>query len=261
MTLSILSIIAQAQPATPAPASQLPSVLDFALKGGPVMIPIAIFSLVGLAVLVERLVKLRRRVVLPPGLVDQLRPLLEQRGDTRAAVQVCQTNPSPLARVLSVGIRRLGEPEEALTRHIQEAGEREIPILRSRLRMLAVIASVAPLLGLLGTILGMITAFKTVAASGDALGRTELLAQGIYEAMITTAAGLVVAIPALIAYHWLSSRVELLVAEIDRVTVEFIEEFGVKTIASRPTAAPQSAAPAPKPTGDPTDGVLTPAMA
>lgn len=253
---NLTHIIAQAQPSTAAPTSQLPSVLDFALKGGPVMIPIAIFSLVGLAVLVERLVKLRRRIVLPPGLVDRLRPLLENRADTSAAVQVCETNPSPLARVLSVGIRRLGEPEETLSPHIQEAGEREIPVLRSRLRMLAVIASVAPLLGLLGTILGMITAFKTVAASGDALGRTELLAQGIYEAMITTAAGLVVAIPALIAYHWLSSRVELLVAEIDRVTVEFIEEFGVKPLSPRPAPTPAVAR-----TTAQSDGALTPAPA
>jgi len=80
-------------------------------------------------------------------------------------------------------------------------------------------------MGLLGTIFGMIRAFQTVATSGEALGKTELLAEGIYEAMITTAAGLIVAIPALVCYHWLSAKVQGLVMDIDEMTVEFIEDL------------------------------------
>jgi biopolymer transport protein ExbB len=93
--------------------------------------------------------------------------------------------------------------------------------------MLAVIASIAPLLGLLGTIFGMIDAFQTVAVSGEALGRTESLAKGIYQAMITTAAGLMVAIPVLIGYHWLAGKIDRLVGEMDRMTVEFVEQHAL----------------------------------
>ena len=88
--------------------------------------------------------------------------------------------------------------------------------------MLSLLYSVATLLGLLGTILGLIEAFQTVALSGEALGKTELLAKGIYEAMITTAAGLFVAIPTVIAYHWISSKIERLVGDMDRMTLEFL---------------------------------------
>jgi biopolymer transport protein ExbB len=128
--------------------------------------------------------------------------------------------------------------------------------LRKRLRLLSVIASVAPLLGLLGTVTGMITAFQTVAASAEALGRTELLATGIYEAMVTTAGGLIVAIPTLLAYHWISSRVDHLVAEMDTVTVDFIETH---TIAAGSQSAPKSVSRRSEPvaeTGVPGDGRL-----
>ena len=136
----------------------------------------------------------------------------------------CKQQPSTTARVFLAGIKRLGEPVETLERHIAEAGEREATGLRKHLRVLSVIAAIAPLLGLLGTIFGMITAFQTVATSGDALGKTELLAEGIYEAMTTTAAGLIVAIPALLMYHWVSARVDTLVIRIDHMTLDFIEE-------------------------------------
>ena len=99
--------------------------------------------------------------------------------------------------------------------------------------VLTVIAGVAPLLGLLGTIFGMINAFQTVAISPDALGKTELLAEGIYQAMITTAAGLIVAIPVVIAHHWLAARIDGLVMEIDRVTVDFVESLNGEATPSR----------------------------
>jgi biopolymer transport protein ExbB len=237
-------VIGQATGAAPGPES----VFDFVMRGGPVMVPIALCSLIALAVIVERALKLTRRQVIPAGFLDGLRGVLKDPSrDRDAALRYCGEHPGPVGRVLTVGIRRLGEPEEALERHIQEAGEREVPELRKRLRLLSVIAAVAPLLGLLGTILGMITAFKTVAASGEALGRTELLAKGIYEAMVTTAAGLVVAIPTLLFYHWLSARVEQLVAEVDRMTVEFIEEFGRGDLAGRADGAERVAATEPEP--------------
>lgn len=245
----IMTVLAQIEPGNPAAngavdgaaqaaAGALPTLLDLTIKGGPVMIPIGICSLLALAITVERGVKLRRSNVIPAGFLDGLRGVLKDPvRDRAAALEYCKKNDGPVGRVFSAGIRRLGAGEERLKTAVQEAGEREVPALRARLRMLSVIASVAPLLGLLGTITGMITSFQTVAGSADALGRTELLAGGIYEAMVTTAAGLIVAIPTLLVHHWLSARVESLVARIDAMTVEFIEEFELEAVSNPPAKA------------------------
>ena len=213
--------------AATASAVQVQSVWDFVVKGGPMMIPIAIGSLVALAVVVERLVSLRHRRIIPPDFLPGLKAALNNGPrDNQQALEYCRRSDSPVARVFAAGIKRLGEPVDLLEKHIQEAGRREVFKLRKYLRLLAVIASISPLMGLLGTIFGMIDAFQTVAISGEALGKTELLAKGIYVAMITTAAGLLVTIPVLIAYHWISGRIDSRVSEMDQMTVDFVEEFG-----------------------------------
>lgn len=215
------------QTAVESDAIKVQSIWDFVVKGGPVMVPIGVCSLVAVTVIIERLLSLRRGRIFPPDFIPALTVLLEGGGADRRvrALDYCQKHGTTIAAIFGAGIKKLGESVELVERHIQETGQREILKLRKYLRTLSVIAAIAPLLGLLGTILGMIKAFETVAASGEALGRTELLAKGIYEAMITTAGGLIVAIPVVIAYHWFSARVERLVAEIDAMVVEFIEEY------------------------------------
>ena len=198
------------------------SVWDFIVKGGVMMIPIGVCSLVALAVIVERALSLRRANVIPNGFVDSLKPQLST--SRNAAREYCEKNASPIATIFAAAIRRLDEPLEVLERHIEQSGQREIMKLRKNLRVLMVIAAICPLLGLLGTIFGMIRAFQTVATSPDALGRTEKLAQGIYQAMITTAAGLCVTIPVLIGYHWISAKVDRLVTEMDAMTCDFVED-------------------------------------
>lgn len=211
-----------------AAAVQVQSVWDFVVKGGPMMIPIGICSALAVAVIVERLITLKRAKVIPAGFMDGLRPTMRDRSNGfTAAVEYCKRDGSPIANIFAAGIRSLGSSVEIVEKHIEQAGQREILNLRKYLRTLSVIASIAPLLGLLGTIFGMIDAFQTVAASGEALGRTELLAKGIYQAMITTAAGLSVAIPVLVGYHGLSSRIERLVAEMDQMTVEFVQDHAI----------------------------------
>ncbi|MFQ5415219.1 MAG: MotA/TolQ/ExbB proton channel family protein [Phycisphaerae bacterium] len=263
-------------------AVQVGSVWDFVIKGGPMMIPIGVCSLIALTVFVERLVTLRRRCVIPPGFLPGLLHRLRQGepdhssdrahdgaadadsdgrfggggggkrlndgdvdvdgrgggggdGDDKAdrdrdggrdaALAYCSADGSPVSNVFAAGIRHLRAPVDVLERRIREAGERVVRALRRYMRVLAVIASIAPLMGLLGTIFGMIRAFQTVATSAEALGKTELLAKGIYEAMITTAAGLLVAIPVLIAYHVLSARIEGLVADMDAMAADFVERY------------------------------------
>ncbi|MCZ6654625.1 MAG: MotA/TolQ/ExbB proton channel family protein [Planctomycetota bacterium] len=210
----------------PAPASvEVQSVWDFILKGGPMMIPLAICSLVALAVIVERLMSLRRNRVIPPGFMDGLKAEMNNGSEDHArAVDFCRRNGSPIANILAAGIRKLAKPLEVVEKHIQDAGEREMVRLRKYLRLLSVVAAIAPLMGLLGTIFGMIRAFQTVAIAPEAMGKTALMAKGIYEAMITTAAGLLLAIPVLVCYHWISAKIDRLVFDMDQLTVEFIED-------------------------------------
>jgi len=204
---------------------QVESVWDFVQKGGIMMIPIGLCSLVALTVIVERFISLRRGNVIPAAFLPGLRKLLKAKpGDKDTAIAYCRKSRSPVAGVFAAGLKKLNGSPELMEKRIQEAGEREVIKLRKYVRSLSVIASVTPLMGLLGTIFGMITAFQTVAVSGEALGRTEMLAGGIYEAMITTAAGLTVAIPVLICYHWISAKIDRLVSDIDHMTVEFLDE-------------------------------------
>lgn len=218
-------------PASPLPspdAVQVQSVWDFVIKGGPMMIPIGLCSLVALTVIIERVVSLRRRTVIPPKFMGGLRDILNNGDNDREEVlEYCRENDSPIARLFAAGIKRLGMSVELVEKYIQEAGQREVLKLRRYLRVLSVIASIAPLMGLLGTIFGMITAFQTVAMSAESLGKAELLAKGIYQAMITTAAGLMVAIPVLIAYHWICAKVDRLVTEMDQMTIDFVEEYAL----------------------------------
>ena len=204
---------------------EVQSVWDFILKGGPMMIPLAICSLVALAVIVERIMSLRRSRVIPPGFMDGLKAEMKNGTEDHArAVDFCRRNGSPIANILAAGIRKLAKPIEVVEKHIQDAGEREMVRLRKYLRLLSVVAAIAPLMGLLGTIFGMIRAFQTVAISPEAMGKTALMAKGIYEAMITTAAGLILAIPVLVCYHWISAKIDRLVFDMDQLTVEFIED-------------------------------------
>ena len=208
-----------------ASAVEVESVWAFIVKGGPMMIPIGLCSFVALTVFIERIISLRRSRIVPDGILNELKGVLSGPAKNRdKAIDICRKNGSPMASVLAAGVRKLDRPPEALEKSIGEAGEREAIKLRKNVRVLTVIAQVSPLLGLLGTIFGMIEAFQTVAASADAMGKTEKLAGGIYQAMITTAAGLLVAIPVLIAYHFISAKVDRRVMEMDALSVEFLED-------------------------------------
>lgn len=218
-----------------ASATELGSAWDFVLKGGPVMIPIGLCSFVAMTIVIERLVSLRRKQVIPPQFLAQLNERLDDGdGDHAKALAYCEEDGSPIAKVLAAGLKRMGQPIETIEKYIVQAGEGVVFKLRKNLRALAVIASITPLLGLLGTIFGMIAAFQTVATSGEALGRTEVLAKGIYQAMITTAAGLMVAIPVLIAYHFFTTKIDHLVRDLDVMTVDFIETHGLAVKSSGP---------------------------
>ena len=222
-----LGLLAQVVPPAAADVGgRIPSVWDFIVQGGLRMAPLFVCSLVALALIIERSVSLRRRRVIPPEFMAGLKMMLPTaQSDPTRALDYCRASATPVANVFAAALRHLRDPIERLETHVEEAGQREAVRLRKHLRALGVISSVAVLLGLLGTVFGMITAFQTVARSAEALGKTELLAKGVYEALIATATGLLVAIPTLILYHYFSARVEGLIGEIEVLVSDFVEEM------------------------------------
>ena len=216
-----LNLLAQA---TPPAESEAPikTILQLAIQGGLVMIPIVALSIVALAIIVERLVVLRRSRVMPPAFLASLPARLD---DPDAALAACKANPSPVAAILSTVIRRRSEPTALLEKHVSDSGERELVRLRHRMRLLSSLPQISTMLGLLGTIFGMIRTFRAIAASGEALGKTEMLAKGIHEAWVGTASGLLVAIPVMIAYYRLQGRIDQMTAELDRVVQDFVDRW------------------------------------
>jgi biopolymer transport protein ExbB len=166
---------------------------------------------------------LRRGRVIPRPFVKRF---LQQLGDGELdrdqARELCEKNQSPVSQVFAAALKKWGRPSVEVEQAILDAGERVTNNLRRYLRMLNGISTVSPLLGLLGTVFGMIESFNTIAAS-DAMGRAELLAGGISQALLTTAAGLTVAIPALLAYLFFVGRVDSLIMEIDALGQELVD--------------------------------------
>lgn len=196
------------------------SVWDFAVKGGPTILVIVLVSLLALAVTVERLVITRRSAVTPPEFLATIKPLA---ADPARALEACRANGSPIANILAAAIRHRRDPIDILHKSIGEAGKRELVRLRHRMRLMSALPQIATMLGLLGTILGMIKTFQAVASSGQSLGKTELLARGIFEAWACTAAGLLVAIPVLILYHVILGRIDARTAELDKIATEWLD--------------------------------------
>jgi biopolymer transport protein ExbB len=209
------------------------SVWDFVTKGGPTIIVIALCSLIALSVIVERAVTLRRRAVAPPAFLNTLRAV---ESDREKALALCDGDGSPVALVLAAVIRNRGRSAETIEKAVRSAGSRVLARLRHRMRLLSALPQAATMLGLLGTVFGMIRTFQSVATSGQSLGKTEMLAQGIFEAWTNTAAGLLVAIPTLIAYHMLMGRIDGSAVELDRIAAEWMERDPSTPIANGPSS-------------------------
>ena len=191
-------------------------------SGGLLMIPIGVCSFLLLTFVFERTVSLRRRRIIPKPFVTRfVEQLNNGELDRDKALELCEENGSPVSKVFAGAVRKWDHPAVEVEQAIIDAGERVTNDLRRNLRVLNGLATVSPLLGLLGTVVGMIRAFNSIATS-DALGRPELLAAGISEALLTTAAGLSVAIPALICYMFFISRVDKLIIQIDALGQEIV---------------------------------------
>lgn len=195
---------------------QTKSLWQLLWSGGPLLFPIVICSFVLLLVVFERTLSLRRSRVLPRLFTERfLLQIGEGALDRPDALERCLKNGSHMANVFAAAVRKWGKPAVEVEQAVLDEGERAANELRRFLRVINGVATVCPLMGLLGTVWGMMEAFEAIAGS-SAMGRPELLAGGIGGALLSTAAGLSVAIPALILYLWFVGRVDMLVMEIDR---------------------------------------------
>jgi biopolymer transport protein ExbB len=196
-------------------------VYDVILKGGILMIPIGVCSIVALAIVIERFWSLRRASIDTREFMDTMRQVLRQNR-MQEAVEICDEVDVPIARILRAGILKYNRTKEDIREAIEDAGHLEIPRLERYLSALATCANIAPLLGLLGTVAGMIKAFAQIQALKGQVNPSDL-AEGISNALVTTAAGLSVAIPTLIAYNYFVTRVENMILEMEISSSELIE--------------------------------------
>jgi len=192
-------------------------------QGGPLMYPILFCSILALAIFLERLwtfLRFRRGAA---ELVREVESLLESRRYAEAGA-ACQRDGSPIGRVLLAALRNAGYPRDQVKEVTEEAGRREVAPLERYLGLLATIATISPLLGLLGTVLGMIQAFNVIAAQG--VGTPATLGGGISQALITTAAGLAVAIPTILLHKYLTGRLDRLVLQVEAWALHIVDLLG-----------------------------------
>lgn len=241
------SVSATEATAEPAGESSIPmgNLLNVIRQGGVLMLPIIACSIVMMIFVMERLLYLRRSRMIPRpfvrGVIEQLE---QQQLGREEALALCEENGSPIAEIFAGALKKYGRSAVEVEQAVVDAGERVVSQMRKYLRLFNAISNLTPLLGLLGTVLGMIEAFNTIARA-DAMGRPELLAGGIGTALITTAAGLVVAIPSYAAYAFFLGRIDKLILEMDAhaqsiveiISAEGLQESGKSRSRSRSRAA------------------------
>ena len=193
--------------------------IDLIIKGGIVIYPIILCSVIALAIFFERLWILRKKAVIPADLVIRVEDQLKKK-NIDGAREICEKNDSSIAKIFLAGLKNSGKGMWLVKDAIEERGGRESVILEKNVGILSTIANLSTLLGLLGTVSGMIKTFKVVSQGG---GNPSLLAGGIAEALITTAAGLCVAIPVLVGYRVLKDKAESLIFEMEESSIKIIE--------------------------------------
>jgi len=197
------------------------SVLDLAIQGGFMMIPIFILSVIAIYLFFERLMIINKANQNPEQFMNRVKELV-LRGDINGAKLLCAQQDSPVGRMIQKGLYRIGSPLKNIEASIENVGKLEIFKLEKNLSSIATIAGAAPMMGFLGTVIGMVEAFIAIAQEEGSVS-PKLLSSGIYTAMITTVAGLVVRIMAYLAYNFLVTRVQKVVHKMEYTSIEFID--------------------------------------
>lgn len=192
---------------------------QFIQDGGPIMIPIMVCSVLALAIIIERLYSMRYSRIVRPGMVNRIENLLRDRKIAEATT-ICKKYPSSMTRILLTAILNHDKEKMEIKEIVEDAGRHEVPVLERYVSLLGTIAMISPLLGLLGTVQGMITVFNVITAAG--VGHPQLLSEGIKNALITTFAGLVVGIPALVSYYYFVNKSENLIVELEKNSLKML---------------------------------------
>ena len=223
----LLSLLADANMVMPvsagttaAPVAEL-NMWDLSLKGGVIMIPLLILSILAIYIFIERAVVIRKAAREDRTFMDRIKDYIHE-GDVDAALNLCKKTDTPYARLIEKGITRLGRPMNDVLVAIENVGNLEVAKLEKGFPWLATAAAGAPMLGFLGTVTGIVRAFYNMASAGTSADITTL-SGGIYEALVTTVAGLVVGIIALFAYNYLVARVDGVVNQLEAKTMEFMD--------------------------------------
>lgn len=207
-------------PAT-SPETGSESLLDAMLMSGWIMIPILLVSVLAIYLFIERMLTIRRAKADPEIVTDRIRDYVHA-GDIQGALAYCDSENTPMTHILREGLERLGRPISEIQDAVQAAGKHEAFELEKRTGLLATIAGIAPMMGFLGTVTGMIDAFQEVQRLQGNVNPS-VLAGGIWEALLTTAAGLTVGIIALAFYNFLRGRIDHIVNDMERTATDFID--------------------------------------
>ena len=195
------------------------AIVEFFKTGGPVMWPLLLCSLISVAIALEKAWSLRLSKVLDPAIVERITGLLEG-GRADRALTVSQQQPGIFTNIVSAGLEQASKGEGAVKEAIEDAGRHEAGRLTAYLNALGTIVGISPLLGLFGTVTGMIKVFQTIAEVGT--GNASQLSDGISQALITTATGLLIAIPSLVAYNFFQGKAERVLTDIERASVRVL---------------------------------------
>ena len=214
------SAVAAATAATQV-ADQSVTIIDLVMSGGIFMIPIFILSVAGIYIFVERLLSYKKADKDPQQFLDKIKEMVLE-GDLNGAKLLCTQTDTPVARVIEKGLSRIGSPIKNIEAAIENVGKIEVYKLEKNLAGMATVSGGAPMLGFLGTVTGMIQAFIAIAQQEGTVS-PKLLSGGIYEAMVTTAAGLIVGIPAYMMYNYLIARVQKITHKMEYASVEFLD--------------------------------------
>lgn len=197
------------------------SLWELAVKGGITMIPIAILSLIAVYIFFDRFLAIRKVSKNNPAFMNTIKEnIVSNKIDS--AISLCKATNTPVARMIEKGICRIGRPLNDINAAIENVGKLEIAKLEKNLATLATVAGVGPMLGFLGTVTGMVSAFHDMSVAGNNID-IQLLSSGIYEAMVTTVAGLVVGILAFLAYNFLTAKINNLVNHLETTSTEFMD--------------------------------------
>ena len=201
-------------------ADQSISILDLAMKGGVIMIPLALMWIFAVYIFLERLMTVNKAGKVPNSFMNNVKELVT-RGDVNGAKIVCSQNDTPIARIIEKGILRIGKPIENIEKSMENTGRLELYKMEKNMVILTIIAGVAPMFGFLGTIAGMIQTFFNISITSDITLGT--IAGGIYVKMITSATGLMIRIMAYIGYSYLNAQIDKVVNQMEAASAEFID--------------------------------------